>query len=328
VYAATTARHFVEQLLAHGTTTALVFASHFHDATVSLFDAARVRGLRLATGLILSDRALQRSLHLEPGRAHAACTTLIERFHRRGRLLYAVTPRFALSTSEAMFEVCQSLVREHADLITQTHINEQPEEVDACLRAFPWAADYLGIYERYDLVGPRTVLAHSVQTTDAELQRMAAARATVSHCPCSNAALGSGIFPMARHQTAGVRIALGTDVGGGTGFGLLKESLQSYLLQRVAPSPLTLTPEYLLYLATRAGALALGLDEDAGDLQPGRSADLVYIRPAEGTPLSLVLERAQSMTDALAAIITMGDASAIEQVLVGGDVVSRRAPAP
>jgi len=323
-----TARRFVAQLLAHGTTTALVFGSHFAGATASLFEAATAQGLRLATGLILSDRALLPSLHLQPELAHAACSRLIERFHGHGRLLYAVTPRFALSTSDAMFEVCQSLVREHPDLLTQTHINEQPEEVDACLRAFPWAADYLGIYERYGLVGPRTVLAHNVQTTAGELERMAVAGVTVSHCPCSNAALGSGIFPMARHLAAGVRVALGTDVGGGTGFGMLKESLQAYLMQRVAAAPMTLAPAYLLYLASRAGALALGLDGETGDLQPGRSADLLYIRPAEGTPLALTLERVPSLTDALAAIITMAGASDIEQVLVGGDVVSRRTPTP
>lgn len=324
VYATVTAQHFVNQLLSHGTTTALAFGSHFTGATAALFEAAAARGLRLATGLIVSDRALLPSLHTDPDAAYRANTDLIERFHGQGRLLYAVTPRFALSASDALLEVCQTLLQDHPGLRAQTHINEQPDEVDACLRAFPWARDYLAIYERYGLSGPRTVFAHSAQSTPAELERMAASRSSVAHCPCSNAALGSGIFPMARHLAAGVHVALGTDVGGGVGFGMLKEALQAYLMQRVAPDPVTLSPAHLLYLATRAGALALELDDETGDLQPGRSADFIYVRPLPDSPLALVLDRVTSGPEALAAIITLADSTAIQEVRIGGDVVTGR----
>lgn len=323
-YAVHTARLFIRALASHGTTTALVFGSHFTNATAALFEAAERAGLRLVSGLVVSDRALRQELHRTPAVAHRDSAALIERFHGRGRLLYAVTPRFALSASEAMLEMCQTLVREHPGVRAQTHINEQPDEVNACVRAFPGATDYLSIYERYGLSGPGVVLAHSVRSTDRELARMAAAGTSVSHCPCSNAALGSGIFPLARHLDAGVHCALGTDVGGGTGFGMLKEALQAYLMQRVAPTPLTLDPAALLYLATRAGAEALQLADETGDFGGGKSADLVYIRPESDTPLAAALQRADSMQQALAAIITLGGADAIADVHIGGTSVHRR----
>jgi guanine deaminase len=184
--------------------------------------------------------------------------------------------------------------------------------------AFPWAQDYLAIYDRYALTGAKTVLAHNVHGTDAELHRLAATHTSVAHCPSSNAALGSGLFPMARHLKAGVRVALGTDVGAGTGFGMLKEALQAYLLQRVRTDGTPLTPAHLLYLATRAGADALGLDGIAGDFRPGTSADLVRVRPLPDSPLGLALARADSMSQVLAAIITLGDAASIDDVWAGG----------
>src|SRR5262249_7420228 len=163
---------------------------------------------------------------------------LIRAFHRRGRLLYAVTPRFALSTSEAMLEVCQTLMQEHEQLRFQTHLNENISEVARIADAFPWAQDYLAVYERYGLQGRGAVMAHNDHPTDPELRRLAATRTAIAHCPCSNASLGSGVFPFKRHIEAGVHCALGTDVGGGTGFGLLKEGLQAYLMQRITPDGL------------------------------------------------------------------------------------------
>ena len=323
IYAAATARAFVKALLSHGTTTAMVFGAHFSFATASLFEAAAAAGLRMASGLVVSDRGLRPELRQSPQEAYRASTDLIRRFHGRARLLYAVTPRFALSTSEAMLEVCQTLVGEHAGLRVQTHINEQPDEIAEVRRLFPWAKDYLHVYERYDLDGARSVMAHNVHVSDAELERMASARTAVAHCPCSNAALGSGIFPLRRHVDAGVPCALGTDIGGGTGFGMLKEGLQAYLMQRVTSEGMRLTPAHLLYLATRAGAEAMGLAGEAGDLRPGRSADFVHIQPPSDHPLAAVLERANSTGDVLAAIVTLAGAESVAEVRVQGDVVYR-----
>ena len=174
-YAADTARRFLRALATHGTTTALVFGAHFARATAQLFEEASACGLRIFSGLVVSDRLLRPELHLTPETAYSESSTLIERYHNRGRLGYAVTPRFALSTSEAMLEVCQQLMCEYPDVRLQTHINENPTEIVEVKRLFPWASDYLAVYERYGLSGPRSVMAHNVHTTASQLARLAAA---------------------------------------------------------------------------------------------------------------------------------------------------------
>ena len=320
-YARTVACEFARMLASHGTTTALAFGAHFAPATAALFEAAQASGLRLASGLVLSDRRLRPELLQTPEAAYRASTGLIRRFHRQGRLLYAVTPRFALSTSEAMLEVCQTLLREHDGLRVETHLNENPAEIAEVARLFPWAAGYLAVYERFGLAGPGAVLAHNVHPTQPELERLAAGGAAIAHCPSSNAALGSGVFPFRRHLEAGVRCALGTDVGGGTGFGLLPEALQAYLMQRIAPEPMVLEPGQLLYLATRAGAEALGLEGEIGDFEPGKAADFVYLRPPAGSPLAAVIAQADSPERTLAALLTLAGRDSIAETRVEGAVV-------
>ncbi|MGP0070642.1 MAG: guanine deaminase [Bryobacteraceae bacterium] len=320
-YACRVAREFVHAMVSHGTTTALVFGAHFAPATAALFEAAEASGLRITAGQVLSDRQLRPELHQTPERAYRESSLLIESFHRRGRFRYAVTPRFALSASEAMLEVCQTLLGEHEGLVLQTHLNENVQEISEVKRLFPWAADYLAVYERFGLSSPSAVMAHDVHPTSSELERLAASGTAIAHCPSSNAALGSGLFPLKRHISAGVRCALGTDVGGGTGFGMLKEALQAYLLQRVALDGVLLDPGHLLYLATLAGAEALGLAEETGDFRVGKSADFVYLRPPDDSPLAAVLEREQSPEQALAAIFTLAGAESVREVRVAGSVV-------
>lgn len=320
-YARAVAREFVSALASHGTTTALVFGAHFKTATAALLETAAAAGLRVTSGLVLSDRLVRPELRQSAQAAYCDSKALIAGFHGRGRLLYAVTPRFALSASEAILEVCQTLLREHPDVRFQTHLNENTREISEVLRSFPWAENYLDVYDRFQLAGRRSVFAHSVHTTDAELKRMAASGASVAHCPCSNAALGSGFFPARRHCAAGVQFALGTDVAGGTGFGLLKEGLQAYLLQRLMSDGCALHPAHLLYLATRAGAQALGLADSIGDFQPGKAADFVYLRPPDGSPLAAVIDRAESTERRLAAIFTLAGAESVREVRVAGEVV-------
>ena len=323
VYARETARGYLDALAAHGTTTALVFGSHFASATAALFEAAAAKGLRIFSGLVLSDRALRPELHVSPEAAYRDSKELIRRFENR----YAVTPRFALSTSEAMLEVCQALLREHAGVRFQTHINENRDEIAAVARAFPWASDYLSVYERWQLTGRRSIMAHDVHATASEMERLAASQTPVAHCPTSNAALGSGIFPMRAHVRAGVHCALGTDIGAGTTFSLMRTALQAYFVQRLAPEPMILTPAQMLYLATRAGAEALDLQDEIGDFQPGKSADFVYILPAKNSPLAHVLERAEDFSTILGVLLTLADATSICEVRVAGERVYVRADA-
>ena len=327
-YATVLAREFAETLASHGTTTALVFGSHFTGATAALFRAAAERGLRIFSGLVLSDRHLRPELHQSPEAAYRDSKALIDCFHGKQRLGYAVTPRFALSASEGILEVCQSLLRETSGLRFQTHINEQRGEIARVLEVFPWAKDYLAVYERFDLIGQRAVLAHNVHATQDELTRLAVGGASIAHCPCSNASLGSGIFPMRRHLEAGVHFSLGSDSGGGTGFGMLKEGLQAYLLQRLATSDLVLSAEQLLYLATRAGAEALSIEEETGDFTLGKSADFVYLRATDGSPLAAVLDHTDEPQRKLAALFTLAGAESVRNTWVEGQLVFWNEPAP
>jgi guanine deaminase len=323
LYAADTARQFLRALVSHGTTTALVFGAHFASATAQLFEAAASSGLRIVSGLVLSDRHLRPELHQTPEQAYRESTQLIERYHKRSRLLYAVTPRFALSTSDAMLEVCQQLLTERPDVMLQTHVNESIAELAELARLFPWAKDYLAIYDRYKLTTNRSVMAHNIHATGHELERMASAGTAVAHCPASNAVLGSGVFPMARHIRAGVTCALGTDVGGGVGFGMMKEGLHAYLTQRLAAGGEPLDAARLLYLTTLAGAKALGLADEIGDFCDGKAADFVYLRPPDDSALASAVRHADSPAQALSSLFTMAGAESVREVRIGGDVVYR-----
>ncbi|MDQ4096502.1 MAG: guanine deaminase, partial [Actinomycetota bacterium] len=260
------AREFVNGLVDAGTTTALVFGSHFVSAVETMFETARDCGLRVTTGLVVSDRGLPPALLTTPERAYEEARALAERWHGRGRLRYAVTPRFSFSASDALLESCAATVKETSGVWFTSHVNENLAEIAEVARLFD-GSDYVGTYDRHGLVGRRCVLAHNVHPTDAELVLLASQDASVAHCPTSNAALGSGLFPLRRHVQHGVRVALGSDVGAGTGFSLLKEGLQAYFMQQLlGPDGLPLTSAHLLYLATAAGADALGLADQVGDL--------------------------------------------------------------
>lgn len=326
-YAAARAGAFLRLLAASGTTTALVFGAHFAPAMERFFRAAERSGLRVAAGLTVADRNLRQELHTTPERALADGLELARRWHGRGRLRYVVTPRFALSSGEALLEACGELFRMGPDLLFTTHLNESPEEIEAVKALFPWAGDYLATYERFGLVGERSLFAHDVHPDEGELGRLAAARSTVVHCPTSNVSLGSGLFPLRRHLDAGVRLALGSDVGAGTGFGVLKEALAAHQVQMLRADGEALDPARLLYLATGAGARALGLGGVVGDFSAGREADLVVLRPRPGSTLAEVLEHARDASEVLAAVITLAGEESVEEVRVAGERVHGGPPA-
>jgi guanine deaminase len=320
-YAGEVARAFVRGLAAAGTTTALVFGSHFPGAQAALFAAAHSVGLRVASGLVLSDRELVPELHVSVETAMEASRELIERWHGRGLLRYAVTPRFSASCSDPMLAMCGELLGDADGLLFTTHLNETVGEISLVRSLFPWAGDYLETYERFGLLGSWSVFAHDVHPTDDELRRLALAGATVAHCPCSNAFLGSGLFPLRRHVSAGVRVAMGSDVGAGTGLSMLKEGLMAYQTQMLLPEGVRLGPAHLLWLCTGAGAAGLGLADEVGDLSPGKSADFVLLRPPARSTLAGVWDQSESIEGALGAVFTLAREESIAEVRVAGEVV-------
>ena len=285
-HARRTARRFVRLLAANGTTSALVFGSHFPQAQQTLFEEAEEQGLRIASGLVVSDRNLRPELEVTPEEAYEASKRLLDRWHGHRRLRYAVTPRFSVSCTNPMLEACRALLDDAPpDTLFTSHVNESPGEIAFVKQLFPDAKDYIGTYEDAGLLTDHSVLAHNVHVSDDELTRLANARTAVAHCPSSNAFLSSGIFAMARHVEHGVRFGMGTDVGAGTGLSMLKEGLVAYHVQMVREQGHRLGPAHLLYLATAAGANALGHGHLTGDLTPGKAADLVLLRPPAGSTL-------------------------------------------
>lgn len=324
-YAAGVATDFVRGLVGAGTTTALVFGSHFAPAVDTVFaEAARV-GLRITSGLVVSDRLIREDLFTDPDRAREESLALAARWHGVGRARYAVTPRFSLSCSDPLLAACADVLRAVPGAMLTSHVNENTREIETVEALF--GCDYVTSYDRHALVGPGTVLAHNVHPTDPELALLAARGAAVAHCPSSNAALGSGLFPLARHRAHGVRVAMGSDVGAGTGFSLLKEGLSAYVAQQLlgdAGHPLT--PTHLLHLATVAGAEALGLGASVGDFSVGRRFDAQWIKPAASTPLDVGLTHAADAGDALAKMFALGTPADVRSVWIEGELVN--APDP
>ena len=324
-YAREVAREFLDGLLASGTTSALVFGSHFAAAMDELFGAAQQRGLNITSGLVLSDRILRPDLLNTPETALADSADLIGRWHDRGRLRYAVTPRFSLSATDDMLDVCAQLLGK--GVWFTSHVNENVAEIATVAGLFPGARHYLDTYRRHGLVTERSVFAHNVHPDDAELATLAEHGASVAHCPTSNCALGSGLFPLRRHVEHGVHIALGSDVGAGAGLFLPKEALQAYFIQQLlGPDRLALTPVHLLYLVTRAGAQALGLDDRVGDFAAGKDFDAVWLRPARSSTLAVNLRQASDVTDALARVFALSTPADVAAVWLRGQRAAGQDP--
>ena len=318
-YARKAAKTFLAQLARSGTTTALVFGAHFATAMDVFFDEAIKTGLRLSSGLVLADRMLTDALHTSAKKAYEENKMLIERWHNKGRLRYAVTPRFSLSCSDELLAVCGDLLSETPDLLFTSHINEQLDEISTVLNLFENARDYLETYEAHKLLGERTVLAHNVHVTDNELVRIAASKTSIAHCPSSNMFIGSGLFPLKRHLEKNINVALGSDVGGGTGFSLFKEGLMAYQAQMLREDGYPLSAAHLLYLATVAGAKALQLGETVGDFQQGKAADFIVVKPPNKSTLAATLEHSPSAEASLASLFTLAREDSIISVYVGGE---------
>jgi guanine deaminase len=324
-YAVEIASAFVGALANAGTTTALVFGAHYLEATEALFAAAERVGLRVTSGLVVGDRGLRDELLTTPARAYDEGLTLAKRWHGAGRLRYAVTPRFSLSCTAELLAACAALRNDVPGVVVTSHLNENAAEIEAVRRLFPGHSSYLDTYADHGLLGATTVFAHNVRPTPGELDVLASAGATVSHCPTSNSCLGSGLFPMRAHLAAGVRVALGSDVGAGTGLSLFKEGLQAYVVQQaLGDAGVPLTAAHLLHLATGAGADALGLGSTVGSFCDGKAFDAMWLRPQAGSPLDILLTHASSADDALAKSFAHATSADVARVWVAGEVVSAR----
>ena len=319
-HAAAAAETFLDLLLAHGTTAALVFSTVHEEAADRLFVAAERRGMALAAGKTLMDRGAPAALRDDAETGLRASERLYARWHGRGRLRYALSPRFAVTSGAAQLAAGGEFLKSYPDALMQTHLSETQEEIAEVARLFPDCADYTDVYDRFGLLGPQSLFAHGVHLSARERERLGEAGSAVVHCPTSNAFLGSGLFDIGPYSpaagNAAPRLAVATDIGGGTSYSLpatLGSAYRTALLRGRR-----LSPERAFYLATLGNAEALGLEDEIGRLEPGRYADLVVLDPG-ATPLLAARDAlSETLADILLALMILGDDRVVRASWVAG----------
>jgi guanine deaminase len=310
------AERFCDALLAHGTTSAVVFPTVHKVSADALLAAAHARGMRMVAGKVLMDRNAPPGLLDTVDSAERDSRELIERWHGRGRLAYAMTVRFAPTSTVAQLEMAGRLMREVPGLYMQTHVAENRAEVDWVRELFPQARSYLDVYHRHGLLGERAVLAHGIWLDDADRALLAATGAQIAHSPSSNLFLGSGLFDWQALEDAGARVSVASDVGGGTSLSMIRTLAEAYKVQALQGAKLTAWKG--LYTATRGAALTLGLDHEMGSLEPGRAADLCVWDWARGPVGERRLAVATDLHERVFAWMTLADERHLAQAFVAG----------
>lgn len=318
-HAAANATFFLDELLRNGTTTACAFCTVHPASAEALFAEAQRRNLRLVAGKVMMDRGAPPGLTDTAERSYADTQALIARWHGRGRLAYAISPRFALTSTEAQLETAGTLAREHPDCLVQTHLSESLREIDAALALFPWAIDYTAIYERFGLVGRRSLLGHCLHLSEDELARLSVAGAAAISCPTSNTFLGSGLFDWARTRdpTRPVRTAIATDIGGGTSYSMLRNAAELYKVLSLQGQ--RLSPDAAFHAITRGNAEALGMSEQIGVFMPGRECDAVVLDAAATPAMLHRMARVETLEEELFVLMTMGDDRSVVATYVIGE---------
>jgi len=322
-HAGEVAQVFLRELLRNGTTTALVFGSVHKESVDAFFEQAHKLDLRMIAGKVLMDRNAPDYLTDTAESGYADSKALIERWHGKGRLHYAVTPRFAPTSTPEQLALAGKLFQEYPDLYMHTHLSENRKEIEWVRELFPERKGYLDVYDHHGLIGARSVFAHGVHLCDDECRRLGETGSAVAFCPTSNLFLGSGLFDLEKVEGFGVRVGLGTDVGAGTSFSQLQSLNEAYKVMQLQGKKLD--PFKSLYLATLGGARALYLDDRIGSLQPGRDADFVVL-DYKATPLiEYRLSQARSLEERLFALMILGDDRAVKETYAAGVSVHRKA---
>ena len=269
------AKLFLDELASNGTTTALVFGTVHKESIDVFFSEAEKRNLRMIAGKVLMDRNAPDYLTDTPESGYQASKDLIEKWHQRGRLLYAVTPRFAPTSTPEQLATVGKLLEEYPDVYLHTHLSENKKEIEWVLDLFPERDSYLDVYDHYGLLHKRSVFAHGIHLSDCECERLAESESAIAFCPTSNLFLGSGLFKLTKLEEKGVRVGMGTDVGAGTSFSILQTMSEAYKIMQLQQEKLH--PFKSLYLATLGGAKALHLEDKIGNLAIGKEADFVVL---------------------------------------------------
>lgn len=321
-YAREIADRFLDELLRCGTTTALVFGSVHKQSVDAFFEASEARNLRMVAGKVMMDRNAPDDLIDTAESSYHDSKALIDKWHNKGRQRYAVTPRFAPTSSVEQLRKAGELLREHPDVYLHTHLSENENEVAWVKALFPECDGYLDTYDQAGLLGRRSVFAHCVHLTNAEWQRLAETQSNIAFCPSSNLFLGSGLFNLKRAVQENIGVGLGTDVGGGTTFSILQTLGDGYKALQLRGDKLT--PFKAFYLATLGGARALDMEDKIGNFQSGREADFILLDKAATPLLKFRLAHCKSLFEELFVFAMLGDDRAIKASYAAGALVHKR----
>lgn len=328
-YARDVAETFLDELLRNGTTTALVFACVFPQSVDAFFEAAEQRNLCMIAGKVMMDRNAPEAVCDTAESSYQETRALIQKWHKRGRLYYAVTPRFAITSTDEQLRLAGQLLQEFPDVYLHTHLSENVDEVAWVKQLFPDCEGYLDTYAQAGLVKERSVFAHGVQLTDEEFQRLSEAKSAISFCPTSNLFLGSGLFKIeqAKSSEYPVKVGLGTDVGAGTSFSILQTANEAYKVAQLRRQKLS--PFKALFLATLGGARALCLEDTIGNFNIGNAADFIVLDP-RATPLMAFRnppdtpDDLKELADRVFSLIMMGDDRVVQATYILGELAHDR----
>ncbi|MCY9853408.1 guanine deaminase [Vibrio mediterranei] len=317
VYAHKVAKLFLDELASNGTTTALVFGTVHKESVDVFFEEAEKRKLRMIAGKVLMDRNAPDYLTDTPESGYQASKELIEKWHNRGRLLYAVTPRFAPTSTPEQLATVGKLLEEYPDVYMHTHLSENKKEIEWVLDLFPERESYLDVYDHYGLLHKRSVFAHGIHLSDCECQRLADTESAIAFCPTSNLFLGSGLFKLNKLEEHGVRVGMGTDVGAGTSFSILQTMSEAYKIMQLQQEKLH--PLKSLYLATLGGAKSLHLEDKIGNLAVGKEADFVVLDLHATQLMRFRMKQATTLEEKLFVLMSLGDDRTVCETYIFGD---------
>lgn len=315
-HAAECADFFLNELLRNGTTSALVYGTVHKESVDALFEAAFERNMRIVAGKALMDRNVPETVRDTAESGDRDSRDLIRKWHGKGRLGYAVTPRFAPACSDEQMTLAGKMLAEFPDILMHTHMSENIGEISWVKDLYPGAKDYLDVYDRFGLLTDRSVFAHCIHLDGNEFQRMAEADAAISYCPTSNLFLGSGLFDLKQAEKYGVKVGMGTDVGAGTSFSMIQTMNEAYKVCHLKGHKLD--PFKSFYLATLGGARALNMADKVGNFTPGKEADFLVLDMASTPLLERRLKNCKTVEETLFVLSMLGDDRMIAHTYIAG----------
>ncbi len=321
-YADQIANLFLDELIKNGTTTVMTFCTSYKQSVDAFFNASEKRNLRMVAGKVMMDRNAPEELCDNSEDSYKDSKSLIEKWHNKGRLRYAVTPRFALTSSKSQLEQASRLLNEFPDMdgtkgvLLQTHLNENDEEIERVRELFPDSKNYFGVYDDFGITGRNSVFGHCIHNTDEEYQKMADTGSKVALCPTSNLFLGSGLFELEKLENYGIDVSLASDVGGGDSFSMFQVMNEAYKVCRM--NDFNLDPVKAFYLTTLGAAKVLNMDDCIGNFEAEKEADFIVIDLNATEIISQKNKISSNIKDTLFNLMTLGDDRLIDEVYIMG----------